>query len=374
MVPRHLYVHVPFCARRCTYCDFAIAVRSVVPVEEYLEALEAELSRRWGAGAPLTLETLYFGGGTPSRLGADGVSRMIEIVARRAHLERGAEVTIEANPEDVSVATARRWRQAGITRVSLGVQSFDDRVLAWMHRVHDAERAERAIGELRDAGLPNVSVDLIFALPESLGRSWTKDLDRVVAIAPPHVSLYGLTVEEKTPLGRMHSRNEVIEAPDTSYERDFLFAHSAMTAAGLQHYEVSNFGRESFRSRHNSSYWTRAPYAAVGPGAHEFDGEVRRWNVRSYSEWVARLRAAEDPIAGSEQLTRENISAETVYLGLRTVEGLPISRTEEELVGQWIREGWAVVTPGAPAILRLTALGWLRLDSLAAILTEVRSR
>jgi oxygen-independent coproporphyrinogen-3 oxidase len=243
-----------------------------------------------------------------------------------------------------------------------------------MRRVHDADRAERAIQELRDAGLGNVSVDLIFALPEELGRSWERDVDRVLAIAPPHVSLYGLTVEEKTPLGRQHARGEVVEAPEESYERDFLLAHESMTAAGLEHYEVSNFGRPSFRSRHNSSYWTQAPYAAVGPGAHEFDGARRRWNVASNTDWVQRLSDEKDPVAGGEQLTSDNIVAETVYLGLRTMDGLVISDSEKEIVGPWVREGWASIDAGEPAILRLTALGWLRLDSLAAILTEARSR
>lgn len=329
---------------------------------------------RWSGDRALTLDTLYFGGGTPSRLGADGVVRMIDIVRRRAALAEGAEVTMEANPEDVSSAAAREWRDAGITRVSLGVQSFDDRALAWMRRVHDSNRAERAIHELRGAGLGNVSVDLIFALPENLGRSWERDIDRVLAIAPPHVSLYGLTVEEKTPLGRQHARGEVVAAPEEAYERDFLLAHAAMTGAGLEHYEVSNFGRPGFRSRHNSSYWTQSPYAAVGPGAHEFDGETRRWNVPSYSDWVARIAEGRDPVSGSETLTRDNIVAETVYLGLRTVDGLAISERERELVAPWVREEWAIIAPGEPALLRLTALGWLRLDSLAAILTDVRSR
>lgn len=346
----------------------------MVPVDEYLDALGAELSMRWSGDKALTLDTLYFGGGTPSRLGADGVSRMIDIVRHHAALADGAEVTMEANPEDVSTAAAHQWRDAGISRISLGVQSFDDRALAWMRRVHDAHRAERAIQELRDAGLDNVSVDLIFALPEEVGRSWARDIDRLLAIAPPHVSLYGLTVEEKTPLGRQHARGEVVEAPDEAYERDFLLADASMTGAGMEHYEVSNFGKPGYRSRHNSSYWTQAPYAAVGPAAHEFDGATRRWNVPSYSEWVARLASGADPIAGSEELTSNNIVAETVYLGLRTKEGLVLAGNEKELVASWVREGWATIAGGEPAILRLTALGWLRLDSLAANLTEVRSR
>ena len=368
-------MHVPFCARRCAYCDFAIAVRKVVPVDEYLRSLDSELAMRWNVGRDRwVLDTLYFGGGTPSRLGEAGVSRMLDLVCERATLADGAEVTLEANPEDVSLQAARSWRRAGVTRVSLGIQSFDDAALDWMHRVHDADRAERAVDELRGAGFDNFSIDLIFALPESVGRSWERDVGRALRLDPPHVSLYGLTLEEKTPLGRQRRRGEIVEAPEEHYERDFLLAHSAMTSAGLEHYEVSNFGREGRRSKHNSSYWTQAPYAAVGPGSHEFNDGVRRWNEPAYSEWVARLASGTDPMAGSERLTEDNTITETVYLGLRTANGLELTDDEAGRVEEWVEAGWATVTTGYPPVLRLTPLGWLRLDSIAAVLTEVRSR
>jgi oxygen-independent coproporphyrinogen-3 oxidase len=385
--PRHMYVHVPFCARRCTYCDFAIAVRRVVPVEEYLTALDTELRLRW-ADAGLALDTLYLGGGTPSRLGADGVVRAIDVVRRVATLAAGAELTIEANPEDVTADVARRWRDAGVNRVSLGVQSFDDGALTWMHRVHDAARAERAVGELRDAGIENLSIDLIFALPEEAGpRSWERDLERAVALEPPHVSLYGLTVEAHTPLGKALAVGGITEAPEDRYERDFLAAHEVMTAAGLEHYEVSNFGRPAMHSRHNGAYWRSVPYAGVGPGAHELrvDGDrmVRRWNDDAYARWAGTLRAGRDPIAGDETLTAENRIAEQVYLGLRTAGGLAIRAEEREKVRGWVDAGWGVLAevagaPGAPPeaglVFRPTPLGWLRLDALAADLTALRSR
>ena len=256
MLPRHLYVHVPFCARRCTYCDFAIAVRRNVPVDEYLAALDRELQLRWAVGDGWELDTLYFGGGTPSRLGGEGIARAIEGVRKVATLAAGAEVTIEANPEDVSPVAARDRRDAGVNRVSLGVQSFDDATLQWMHRVHDAARAERAIAELREAGITNLSIDLIFALPDEVTtRVWERDLERALTLAPPHVSLYGLTVEPHTPLGKSLAVGGITEAGEDRYERDFLLAHAMMTAAGLEHYEVSNFGRPVLHSRHNSAYW-----------------------------------------------------------------------------------------------------------------------
>lgn len=384
-------MHVPFCARRCTYCDFAIAVRRVVPVDEFLGALKRELDLRWSAEArerqggreagPWTLETLYFGGGTPSRLGAEGIARAIEVLRTHATLADDAEVTIEANPEDISPAAARGLREAGVNRVSLGVQSFDDPTLAWMHRVHDAARAERAVGELRDAGIANVSLDLIFALPGEAGsRSWERDVERALALEPEHVSLYGLTIEEHTPLGRARSRGAVSEAAEERYEADFLHAHAAMTAAGLEHYEVSNFGRPGLRSRHNSAYWRLVPYAGLGPGAHELrvagGSYGRRWNDGAYAGWVRSLAAGRDPVAGEETLSAENRVAEEVYLGLRTVEGLALRPGEGERVAAWIAAGWGelVRSDGAEPLLRLSPLGWLRLDALAADLTAFRSR
>ena len=393
MQPRHLYVHVPFCARRCTYCDFAIAVRRVVPVAEYLDALDAELGMRWGKNIDWTLDTLYFGGGTPSRLGAEGIARAIDSVRRVAALAPGVEVTVEANPEDVSPATARAWGAAGVNRVSLGVQSFDDPTLQWMHRVHDAARAERAIGELREAGITNVSIDLIFALPDEVTtRVWERDLERAVALEPPHVSLYGLTVEPHTPLGKSLAVGGVTEAGEDRYERDFLRAHEVMTAAGLEHYEVSNFGQPGMHSRHNSAYWRSVPYAGLGPGAHELRVEgvaaetrmVRRWNDDVYVRWARALAEGRDPIAGEETLTAENRIAEEVYLGLRSSQGLEVMRDERERLSAWVVGGWGTFTRPAGdgprdssetgLVFRATPLGWLRLDALAADLTAFRSR
>ena len=403
--PRHLYAHVPFCARRCTYCDFAIAVRRVVPVDEYVGALDAELRLRWSGGGEgggdWVLDTVYLGGGTPSRLGADGVARVIDSVRRVAILAPDAEVTIEANPEDVSFATARAWRDAGVNRISLGIQSFDDATLRWMHRVHDADRARRAVGELRDAGITNLSVDLIFALPDEVtGRSWESDVEQALSLDPPHVSLYGLTVEPHTPLGRARARGAVTEAGEDRYEHDFLTAHDMMSGAGLEHYEVSNFGRPGSHSRHNRAYWRLVPYAGLGPGAHELrvddDRMLRRWNDGVYVAWARALAEGRDPIAGEERLTPSNRIAEEVYLGLRTSDGLIVREAERERATAWVAAGWGTLgeiagesggafsgkhlgarsgdVSATDFVLRLTPLGWLRLDALAADLTAFRSR
>ncbi len=372
MRPAHIYVHVPFCARRCSYCDFAIAVRKVVPVDAYVRLVERELDLRYSGSSPWPVKTLYLGGGTPSHLGADGISRLLAAFRKRVVLEHGAEVTIEANPDDVTLPGALAWRAAGINRVSLGAQSFDDRALDWMHRVHNAASIGAAFETLQHVGFEDISLDLIFALPATLDRDWRGDLMQAIALGPSHVSLYGLTVEPHAPLGRWVARGEVVEAPEESYESEFLLADDMLRASGFEHYEVSNFAKPGRRARHNFSYWRGVAYAGLGPGAHEFAPPERRWNVGAYAEWERRLEAASDPMDGSESLTDENRIAEAVYLGLRTADGLEISEAEAAHVRRWIDAGWARLLPGNR--LGLTAHGWLRLDSLAADLTLFRSR
>ena len=371
MRAKHLYVHVPFCARRCVYCDFSIAVRPRVPVDEYVQALEVEWTTRH-ADSELQLDTLYLGGGTPSKLGGDGVTRLLDLIRLRAEVRDAAEVTLEANPEDVTPASARAWQSAGVNRVSLGVQSFDDATLSWMHRTHDARTARNAIQVLHDQGIDNLSIDLIFATPAAVDRSWHRDIDEALTLGLPHMSVYGLTVEEHTPLGRWVARQDLKEAPEDAFEREYLEADARLTAAGFEHYEVSNYGRANRESRHNWAYWNRSPYVGIGPSAHEFDGSVRRWNSNAYANWVARLSRCEDPLGGSEELVPEQELAEEVYLSLRTNAGLMVSALEREHAAPWIDAGWANV--GSDSRLRLTNSGWLRLDSIAADLTVLRSR
>jgi oxygen-independent coproporphyrinogen III oxidase len=362
---RHLYVHVPFCARRCTYCDFAIAVRRDLPVRQYLEALSAELSLRIPQGGH-KVETIYLGGGTPSLLGPQGVADVLTLLRRHVEDAPNAEVTIEANPEDITQNAVRTWREAGITRVSLGIQSFDPRVLEWMHRVHDAETARRAAITIANAGFTSWSLDLIFALPDHLQRDWESDLDQALALAPPHVSAYGLTVEPHTTLSKWVARGAVSDTPEERYESEFLLVHERLANAGLEHYEVSNYGRPGHASRHNSAYWTKTPYIGVGPSAHSFDGRERRWNTREYQAWAAQAAAGNDPVAGNEVLTTDQLYLEDVYLGLRSANGLAVDQVPPEIVEKWREQGWVQAERSRVC---LTPQGWLRLDALVAALT-----
>lgn len=370
MDPRHVYVHVPFCARRCSYCDFAIAVRRTVPVDDFVDALEREVRSRFGQGAG-KIDTLYLGGGTPSRLGQDGLRRVLDTVRRRFPTAPGAEVTIEANPDDLSADAASSWRDAGVTRVSLGVQSFDDGVLRWMHRTHDAAQAERAASILREQGFDDWSLDLIFALPPEVNRSWSDDLRRALELEPAHISCYGLTVEPHTPLLRWRERGDVHEADEERYEEEFLEADAVLTAAGYEHYEVSNYARPNRRATHNSAYWRRVPYIGLGPSAHSFDGTVRRWNAREYVAWREQVLSGLDPVEGTESPDPAAVAIEEAYLGLRSSIGLVVSAANASDFNRWRERGWADVVEG---IGRLTPTGWLRLDALVADLTDVRSR
>ena len=375
MPSRHLYIHVPFCARRCSYCDFSIAVRSSTPVEEYLGSLGVELRAVAPELADSTLETVYLGGGTPSRLGAPGIARILDAVRGQTSIAPNAEITIEANPDDINDVAVAQLVAAGVNRVSLGAQSFDDGALKWMHRTHDSAQIDIAVRTLRRGGLENISIDLIFALPVQLGRSWQFDLARALDLGPSHVSLYGLTVEPQTPIARWADRGATVQGTEETYEREFLIAHEMMTAADYEHYEVSNFARPGKMSRHNSAYWTGASYTGVGPSAHSFDGATRRWNVLAYSEWVRRLASGASVIAGAESLTAENRSFEEVYLGLRTRRGLAIEPDEIPRITIWESVGWALIDdPLDRPRVRLTPAGWLRLDSLAADLAARRAQ
>ncbi len=373
MTARHVYVHVPFCARRCTYCDFSIAVRKTTPVREYLDALEREASH---AEVPRKPSTIYLGGGTPSRLGGEGIARLAGIILGRSLPLSNSptlppvveEFTIEANPDDVTPKTARAWIAAGVNRVSLGAQSFDEHVLEWMHRTHDVPAISAALRTLRAAGIANVSLDLIFALPEQLERDWRADLEQAIALEPDHVSLYGLTIEQGTPLARQIARADIAAAPDKRWEEEYLLAHERLGEAGFRFYELSNAARSGCEAVHNRAYWTLAPYLGLGPSAHSFDGTSRWWNEAAYARWRRLLGEGQSPVAGREILSEAQREMERLYLGLRTADGVGLAGPEagklRGVADAWTRAGWAVREPGER--IRLTPQGWLRLDELVA--------
>src|SRR5438552_6073665 len=374
----HLYLHVPFCVRRCSYCDFSIAVRKRIPAREYVEAVLGEVAllgltdpgREPGDTEGHGLDTLYLGGGTPSLLPPDALATLVTSLLDAfgaTPLRDAVEVTAEANPEDVTPAHATAWRRAGVNRVSLGAQSFDDNVLTWMHRSHDAARIRAAVHALRGAGIENVSLDLIFALPAELQRDWERDLELALSLDPDHLSLYGLTVEERTPLARWISRGAIAPPDDDRYAEEYLLAHVRLTASGYRFYEVSNACRDERRSRHNSAYWSGRPYLGLGPAAHSYDGRARRWNVAAWPAYARAVAAGRSPVESREVLTPQQRELERLYLALRTDAGVPRTACPPDRLTAWAGEGWVEVTAEA---VRCTPQGWLRLDSLVRDLTE----
>ncbi len=355
--PVALYIHVPFCQAICGYCNFNRGLFDEALKTRYLDALTREIAAAPGRQA----DTIFFGGGTPSLLAPASLEAILEAIRRDREVAADAEITLEANPDDVKPEAAAAWHELGINRVSLGSQSFDDTVLAWMHRTHSAAQVPAAVDTLRAAGIGNVSLDLIFALPEHLDRSWSNDLARAMALEPAHLSLYGLTFEPHTALDRWRQRGEALPPPDDRYAEEYLAAVEAFSRHGFEHYEVSNAARPGYSSRHNSAYWERRPFLGLGPAAHSNVGPVRAWNEREWEAYRRRVAAGEDPVAGSEELDEAALTLEERYLGLRTDRGAP-----EALIGQaaerWIEEGWARRGDGR---IILTPEGWLRLDALA---------
>lgn len=362
-----VYVHAPFCVRRCVYCDFAVTVRSEGDVTGWASALAAELALLASRGVLLAdrLETLYVGGGTPSLLGPSAMIALARVLGERRVASPDLEWTAEANPESFGGELSHAWREAGVNRVSLGVQSFHEPTLRWMGRLHGAEGARRAVRAAKDAGLTNLSVDLVFGLPASLGRSWKDDLAEALALDVPHVSLYGLSVEPATPLGRAVAEGKEPPVDEERYRKEFLQAAETLRAAGYEHYEVSNFARPGFASRHNAVYWDGRPYLGLGNGAHSYRHPVRWWNVRDWAMYRERVMTGRSPEEGHESLDVNAEALERVWLSLRTSRGVALHELSPAGLGvveRWCRVGLADVEAERA---RLTPEGWLLLDRLA---------
>ncbi|MEZ4415056.1 MAG: radical SAM family heme chaperone HemW [Gemmatimonadota bacterium] len=366
---RSVYVHAPFCARRCAYCDFAVHVDARPDAAAWVDAI----AREWALlrdldEAPMgLLRTLYVGGGTPSLLGVDAMEGLRAIFSAVLP-SSGLEWTVEANPESFDAPLGDAWRRTGVNRLSFGVQSFDPAALRWMGRLHGPDGAERAVGLARAAGFDNLSLDLIFALPLRLERNWREDLERALALEPEHISLYGLGVEARTPLGRAVAEGREAPVDEGQYREEFLTAVEVLGAAGYQHYEVSNFALPGRQSAHNQVYWSGEPYLGLGNGAHSYRPPRRRWNLRDWAEYRERVHSGHLPREEEEVVEGASRRLERIWLGLRIEAGLEMrgwTPLAMALVERWVDSGWAERTSGR---VRLTSEGWLLLDELAVAL------
>lgn len=376
MIPRSLYIHVPFCLRRCSYCDFAVTATREPPVEAWLHAITAELRtlRALHGWPTLTLDTVYIGGGTPSLLPPGLMARLRDAIAHDATWDDSAEWTVEANPETLTAELARDWRAAGVNRLSIGAQTFHEPALQWMGRMHGTDGPARALDAARSAGITDVSIDLIFGLPARLGRDWGLDLERTLALDPTHISLYGLTAETATPLGRWVADGREVMIDEDSYEVEYRLAAEVLTSHGYDHYEVSNFSRPGRASRHNSAYWQNLPYIGLGPGAHSYLEPRRFWNVRDWAEYRARIESAGSALAEDEIVSGEAHALERVWLGLRARPGLEVAGLtvgQRGKLGKWASDGLLDIEHGRALP---TTSGWLVLDRLAVELSEAAER
>ena len=327
-----MYVHVPFCLTRCGYCDFNAYAGLGHLAGRYVDALrhEAELWAPSWTGERFV--SIFVGGGTPTTLDASAISGLLDAIRSRFEVAPDAEVTVEANPDTVDEAKHTALLASGVTRLSMGAQSFDPTVLVSLERVHSPESVRRAYSAARAAGFSNVNLDLIYGANGETLESWRRTLEETISLGPEHISAYALTIEPTAPLGRKVAAG-LAPPPDPDLQADmFELACELLGAAGYAHYEVSNWARAGFECLHNLGYWQRRPYLGLGAGAHSFRGERRWWNVRPPDRYLAEVEAGRLPVGGEERLTPDQERFEQVFLRLRTFRGVPTTRDAAELV------------------------------------------
>jgi putative oxygen-independent coproporphyrinogen III oxidase len=336
-----LYAHIPFCLTRCGYCDFNTYAGLDHLSGRYVGALiaEADLAAAEWSGAPFT--SLFMGGGTPTTLPAAGIRRLLECFRGAFGLETDAEVTSEANPDTVDQAYLAELREAGVNRLSIGLQSFDPSVLKALERIHSAESARSAFGAARLAGFESVNLDLIYGAEGETLDSWRRTVSEAIALEPEHLSCYALTIEPATSLGRKVAAG-LVPAPDVDVQAEMYEAACSMLAdAGYEHYEVSNWAKPGHRSVHNMGYWQGRPYLGLGAGAHSHRDGVRWWNVRPPQQYLAEVEAGRRPVGGSEALSRAEREMERLLLGLRVADGVPAVWIDPERAAGFVADGLA---------------------------------
>ncbi len=344
-----LYLHIPFCKTRCAYCDFFSTTCGGGQRAEFVRALCRELALRREEARGEVLSTVYFGGGTPSQLSAEEVRSIFCAIRENYVLCPDAEITMEVNPDDVTEEYISALRAAGVNRISMGVQTFQEELLRVINRRHTAEQARSAVRIIRSAGIDNISIDLIYGLPGQTLAMWECDVQAAIGLKPTHISAYALSYEEGTPLYARLLKGEICETDEEVSLAMYRHLISSLEKAGFLHYEISNFALPGFRSRHNSSYWTGIPYIGVGPGAHSYDGACRRANLPDLKAYV---EANGDAPCEMEKLSEDERFNESLMLSLRTREGLDLDRLKKNFG----REKTEWLLSSAEKFLRSTAL------------------
>jgi len=364
-----LYLHIPFCKQACHYCNFHFAT-SMRQKPELLQAMEKELIGRAPDWKSDTFQTIYFGGGTPSLLEISELNSLLETIQAHYTVGADAEITLEANPDDIQDEKLLQWQTSGINRLSLGIQSFADYDLQWMNRAHQAEQALQALRSALRI-FPNLTADLIYGTPGLSDTQWEKNVKTLIELGVPHISAYALTVEPKTPLEKQIRLKQKPDVDTDQQARQYLWLMEQLKTAGFEHYEISNFAKPGYRSRHNSSYWQGVSYLGIGPSAHSYQPPRRSWQVANNQQYIDQINQA-NWIHESEMLTPAQQLNETVMIALRTIEGLDLKKVRPEIQQKWkplldaYEKNGLLICPDNQ--LQLTHQGRLQADGIAASL------
>src|SRR5476651_2419435 len=311
-----IYIHIPFCKQACHYCDFHFST-SLKYRDEMVQAIVKEIRLQMHYLNGETIETVYFGGGTPSLLNSGEINQVIDTITRLHHVATNAEITLEANPDDLDQQKVMALRQTPVNRFSIGIQSFFDEDLLWMNRAHRSDEAEASVKRTQDAGFENITADLIYGFPLLTDAKWQQNMAKLFALNVPHVSAYSLTVEPRTALASFIKNKKQAPVSDQQSAEQFLMLMAEMDKRGFEHYEISNFSKPGQYSRHNTNYWRGVKYLGIGPSAHSFNGDTRQWNIANNAKYLAGLTTGTIP-AETETLTEENRLNEYIMTSLRT--------------------------------------------------------
>lgn len=355
-----IYFHIPYCKNRCTYCDFYTQT-DFSSKNDLLQAMKMELNRRSNYLKNQTISTIYFGGGTPSTMQIDEIKELLDAVNQYYNVSDYAEITLETNPDDLCEKYLKLLRKIGINRLSIGIQSFENEILAHIHRRHTAEQAINSVKQAQQYGFENISIDLIFGLPGETVASWKKQLRKGLELDVPHFSVYGLTYEKNTPLWKQWQKGKVMPIDDDMEVQMFDITRQTLQEAGYEHYEVSNFAKEGFQSRHNSNYWNGTPYLGIGPAAHSYDGISRRWNVASIRQYYQAV-FADKTYFDQENLTLFDRINDRIMLSLRTAKGIDLKLFKTDFGEKYTEQ----LISDAKKI----EVGKLKIDKEQIILTE----
>jgi oxygen-independent coproporphyrinogen III oxidase len=322
-----IYLHIPFCKQACHYCDFHFST-STRSKQALLEAISSELTTRRSYLEEQPIETIYFGGGTPSMLTTDEIQRLLDVIFKNYTVDANAEITLEANPDDLTYLKILELQRTPINRLSIGIQSFREEDLRWMNRAHTATQADYSVKCTQDRGFENITIDLIYSIPGLSLPEWQRNVKKAIDLNVQHISAYSLTIEPKTVLGHQYAKGELHPAPDSASEEQFHALVNTLQRNGFEQYEVSNFCKPGMHSRHNSAYWKGAHYLGVGPSAHSFNGHSRQWNVANNAHYIAGISSAA-PKFEVEVLSEATRFNEYIMTRLRTAWGVDLAHVQQ---------------------------------------------